>query len=57
MRPFIILVLVLLLIALLPTWSYMEAASTSLGYWPSIVLGLLVALVVAAMFVRPGPQD
>lgn len=55
MRPFIILLLVLLVIALLPTWSWTEAAS--LGYWPSVVLALLVALVVAAMFVKPGSRD
>ena len=55
MRPFIILVLVLLLIALLPTWSWSQDAS--MGFWPSVILGLLVALVVAAMFVKPGSQD
>ena len=55
MRPFIIIALVLLVVALLPTWSYMEAAS--LGLWPSAVLGLVLALIVAAMFVKPGSRD
>jgi len=55
MRPFVVITLVLLVIALLPTWSYMEAAS--LGIWPSAILALVLALVVAAMFVKPGSQD
>lgn len=54
MRPFIVLILVLLAIAVLPTWPYM---GPSAGYWPTAILALVVCLVVAAIFVKPGTGD
>lgn len=53
MRPLLIVLLVLLALALLPTWPYMGAYS--LGYFPSGLLGL-VLLVVVLMAVFGSPR-
>ncbi|MEX0612768.1 MAG: DUF3309 family protein [Pirellulales bacterium] len=55
MRLLLILFLALLLVVLLPTWPYSEP--WGLGYVPSGVVGLIVAivLIMGALSARAGP--
>ncbi|PYK20579.1 MAG: DUF3309 domain-containing protein [Verrucomicrobia bacterium] len=48
MRFLLFIILVLLLIAALPTWPY----STSWGYYPSGGLGLIVLIVLLVVLLR-----
>jgi hypothetical protein len=47
MRPLVLVLLVILLVSVLPTWPY----STGWGYYPS-GLGLLVLIVAAVLLLR-----
>lgn len=48
-RILLLLLLVVLFLALLPTWPY----STAWGYYPSGGLGLLLIVVMIALLARP----
>jgi hypothetical protein len=48
MRFLLFIVLILLLIAALPTWPY----STGWGYYPSGGLGVLLVIVLLVVFLR-----
>lgn len=51
MRPLLLILLVLLLLAALPTWPY----STNWGYYPSGGLGLLVIVLLVLLLMNRRP--
>jgi len=48
MRPILLIILILLLIAALPTWPY----SAGWGYYPSGGLGLILVIIVLVVLLR-----
>jgi hypothetical protein len=46
-----IILLVVLLLALLPTWPY----SSGWGYYPSSAVGLILVILIVLLLVRGGP--
>ena len=48
MRPILLIILIVLLIAALPTWPY----STGWGYYPSGGLGLILVIILLVFLLR-----
>ncbi|PYK21393.1 MAG: DUF3309 domain-containing protein [Verrucomicrobia bacterium] len=48
MRPILLIILIVLLIAALPTWPY----STGWGYYPSGGLGLILVIILLVVLLR-----
>jgi len=48
MRPILLIILIVLLIAALPTWPY----STGWGYYPSGGLGLILVIIFLVVLLR-----
>jgi hypothetical protein len=52
MNPIAVVLIVLLIIALLPTWPY--SSGWGLGYYPSGGLGLVLLILIIVLLMRRG---
>lgn len=51
MHPLMLIILIIVLLAVLPTWPY----SSGWGYYPSGGVGLIVIILLILLLVRGGP--